>query len=225
MLRLINDVIKPWDELNDLLAQRFAHQPDLSDATRLASALAVAIKHQADHRGVSRNVIDAASGENRIMSDVADAAKHAKLRDPARNNKLDIAACFEWDGAGGFRFVRNAITIKHASAGDLDFMVVALGAIQCWMVHVGMTLTRNIVLKEGPAEFHPTAFLYYNPKYCVNMKQTRIQILKRLADGGYVPADAQVRVVIYEMGVVGPPRVAVTIRPPDRSSPPPTTAP
>lgn len=45
-LRLINDVVKPWEELNALLVQRFAFQPDLSDVTHLASALAVSIKHE-----------------------------------------------------------------------------------------------------------------------------------------------------------------------------------
>src|SRR5258706_9729579 len=85
-LRLINDVIKPWEELNSLLVQRLALQPDLSDITRLASALAVSIKHQADLRGVPRNAVDSASNENRIISDVADATKHGQLRDSSRNN-------------------------------------------------------------------------------------------------------------------------------------------
>lgn len=99
MLRLINDIVKPWEELNVLLVQRFAFQPDLSDVTRLASALAVSIKHQADLRGISRSVIDSASNENRIMSDVADAVKHGQLRDPSRNNRLDVVSWFEYSGA------------------------------------------------------------------------------------------------------------------------------
>jgi len=49
--RFVNDVVKPWDELNALLSQRYAFQPDLSDVTRLAGTLAVAIKHQADLAG------------------------------------------------------------------------------------------------------------------------------------------------------------------------------
>ena len=49
--RFVNDVVKPWDELNVLLSQRYAFQPDLSDVTRLAGTLAVAIKHQADLAG------------------------------------------------------------------------------------------------------------------------------------------------------------------------------
>ena len=93
--RLINDIVKPWEELNALLLQRFAFQPELSDVTRLASALAVSIKHQADLRGMSRSSVDSASKANRLMSDVADAAKHGQLRDPSRNNTLHVASCFE----------------------------------------------------------------------------------------------------------------------------------
>jgi hypothetical protein len=50
-LRFLNDVVKPWDELNALLAKRLALQPDLSDVTRLAGSLAVAIRHQVDTVG------------------------------------------------------------------------------------------------------------------------------------------------------------------------------
>src|SRR5262245_55800002 len=103
-LRLINDVVKPWEELNALLVQRFAFQPDLSDVTRFASALAVSIKHQVDLRGLSRSAVDSASSENRVMSDVADAAKHGQLRDPSRNNQLYVASCFEFARNRGFRF-------------------------------------------------------------------------------------------------------------------------
>jgi len=46
--RFLNDIVKPWDELNKLLGERLALQPDLSDVTRLAGALAVAIRHQVD---------------------------------------------------------------------------------------------------------------------------------------------------------------------------------
>lgn len=128
-LRLINNVIKPWEELNALLAERFAFQPDLSDVTRLASALAVSIKHQADQRGVSQSAVDSVSFENRLMSDVADAAKHGQLRDSARNNKLYVASCFEYAGTRGFRFIRNTVTIAHATSGEHDFMVTALSAL------------------------------------------------------------------------------------------------
>jgi hypothetical protein len=55
---LINDAVKPWDELNHLLAQPFAYRPDLSDITRLANSIAVVIKHMAEHHNAERNATD-----------------------------------------------------------------------------------------------------------------------------------------------------------------------
>ena len=67
--RFVNDVVKAWDELNALLSQRYAFQPDVSDVTRLAGALAVAVKHQADLAGhTDRSAIDAASLDNKPSS-------------------------------------------------------------------------------------------------------------------------------------------------------------
>lgn len=186
--RLINDIVKPWEELNALLLQRFAFQPELSDVTRLASALAVSIKHQADLRGMSRSSVDSASNANRLMSDVADAAKHGQLRDPSRNNTLHVASCFEYGAGRGFRFIRNAVSIAHATAGEVDFMDTALAASQYWMDILGFTLNRKLAVAEAADEFFPTAYLYFNPKYCINMKQTRLKFFEK-KDGNYRPVD------------------------------------
>ena len=50
-IRFLTYLVKPWDELNLLLSQRFAFQPDMSDVTRLAGSLAIATKHQAEVAG------------------------------------------------------------------------------------------------------------------------------------------------------------------------------
>lgn len=197
--RLINDVVKPWDELNALLVQRFAFQPDLSDVTRLASALAVSIKHQVDLRGISRSAVDSASDANRIMSDVADVAKHGQLRDPSRNNRLSVASCFEYAAGRGFRFIRNAISIEHATSGELDFMTTALAAAQYWMHFLAFTLNRKLAIAEASDEFFPSAYLYFNPKYCINMKQTRLKFFEK-KDGSYRPVDPpQVMFEVFEI--------------------------
>ncbi|MGH8727621.1 MAG: hypothetical protein ACREV9_05590 [Burkholderiales bacterium] len=200
-LRLINDVVKPWEELNTLLVQRFAFQPDLSDVTRLASALAVSIKHQADLRGASRSSVDKASGANRIMSDVADAAKHGRqLDNPSRNNTLYVASCFEYAAGRGFRFIRNSITVSHVSYGEVDFMATALEAAQYWIRVLGFSLNRNLAVFEGPDEFFPTAYLYFNPKYCINMSQTRLKFFEKQNDRNYRPFDPpEVRFEVFEI--------------------------
>lgn len=188
-LRLINDIIKPWEELNSLLVKRFAYQPDLSDVTRMASSLAVSIKHQADLRGVSQSTVDNASFENRLMSDVADAAKHGQLRNAARNNKLYVASYFQYAPTLGFRFIRNSLTIAHGSMGEHDFMVVSLAALRYWMNHIGFSLGRELAIAEGPNQFFPSAYLYFNPRYCINMTQTRLKFFEKLNDGSYQPID------------------------------------
>lgn len=199
-LRLINDVIKPWEELNALLVERFAFQPDLSDVTRLASSLAVSIKHQADLRGLPRSAVDSASFENRLLSDVADAAKHGQLRDPTRNNQLYVVACFEYSGPRGFRFIRTSVTIAHASLGEHDFMGTSLAALRYWMAHLGVSLNRELAVAEGPDEFFPSASLYFNPKFCINMSQTRLKFFEKQNDGTYRPIDPpQVRFELYEL--------------------------
>lgn len=199
-LRLINDVLKPWEELNGLLVQRFAFQPDLSDVTRLASSLAVSIKHQVDLRGISRNSVDSASDSNRIMSDVADAAKHGQLRDSSRNNTLHVASCFEYGAGRGFRFIRNSISINHATSGELDFMETALAATQHWMDGLRLSLNRKLAVAEAADEFFPTAYLYFNPKYCINMKQTQLKFFEKQKDGKYLPVDPpEVMFEIFEV--------------------------
>lgn len=197
--RFINDVVKPWDELNALLSNRYAFQPDLSDVTRLAGALAIAIKHQADLAGyMDRCQIDATSPENRLMSDVGDFWKHGPLRDPSRNNSLSVSAMFEYDSGRGFRFLRNGLLIEHTALGEHDFMRASLAAIRYWIVAHGLTLSWSGAVAEGPPEFHPNAFLHYDPRYCISMSTARFRFFARSAGGELVPTDPpEVRIEIH----------------------------
>jgi hypothetical protein len=197
--RFANDVVKPWDELNALLSERYAFQPDLSDVTRSAGALAVTIKHQADLAGCAdRSVIDAASLDNKLMSDVGDFWKHGRLRDSGRHNSLFVCAMFEYDPGRGFRFLRNALFIQHATLAEHDFMHTSLAAIRYWLTTKRIGLRWSGVVAEGPAEFYPTAFLHYDPKYCISMSSTRLRFFARSRGGYLVPTDPpKVRVEIY----------------------------
>jgi hypothetical protein len=123
------------------------------------------------------------------MSDVADAAKHGGLRDPSRNNTLHVASCFEYGVGRGFRFIRNAVSIEHVTFGELDFMATALAAAQYWIDVLGFTLNRKLAVAEAADEFFPTAYLYFNPKYCINMKQTRVKFFEKHKDGTYRPVN------------------------------------
>lgn len=182
-LQFLNNIVKPWDELSELLAQRYAFQPDLSDVTRMASSIAVEIKHWAERESIPRKTVDNESAENKLMSDVADVAKHVNLRDKSRSNSLYVAALFEGNAAGQFRFIRNAVFIEHASEGELDFMIVSNSAIKYWIPRSSPTLNWQGIVRESLVEFHPSAFLHYNPKYCINMSSTRLKFFTRLEDG------------------------------------------
>lgn len=197
--RFLTYIVKPWDELNHLLAQRYAFQPAMSDITRLAGVLAIAIKHQAEIAGISRTRTDKESNENRLMSDVADSWKHGKLNNPSRDNKLSVSSQFECDANNQFRFIRNIITVNHQTDGKFDFMEASRVAIQYWITKLTLSIDWQPSISEGPFEFHEEAFLYFNPKYQVRMKSMNLQIVKRNELNELIPYDsAEVRLAIYE---------------------------
>jgi len=185
----INDVVKPWDELNRLLARPFAYRPDVSDVTRLANAIAVALKHTAEHMGVGRGATDRASPGNMLMSDVADAWKHGgkKLDDPARHNEMAVLSRFEVSDDGEFRFLRNRIVIQHATVGNVDFMVNARNAIRYWLAKLNLHINWSGSLLEGPAVFGHVAVIYYDASQQLGMGSVRIETVRR-ADTGTVYA-------------------------------------
>lgn len=197
--RFLTNIVKPWDELNTLLSQRYAFQPEISDITRLAGSLSVAIKHQTEVAVVSRTKTDNESSENRLMSDVADAWKHGKLKDPKRNNYLSVGSQFECNENNRFRFIRNIVTIKHQTDGALDFMETSKVAIQYWINKLKIPISWNPSILVGAMEFHEEAYLFFNPKYQVSMGSINLQIVKRNNADQLIPYDSpEVRFAVYE---------------------------
>ncbi|MDO8778008.1 MAG: hypothetical protein Q7K57_56685 [Burkholderiaceae bacterium] len=198
-LKFLNDIAKPWDELNALLIERYAFQPDLSDVTTRVSAIATAIKHQVDILALDRGCkpkklqleVDAESDVARLMSDVSDAAKHVVLGEPVRQNSIFVAAMFEVNLEGHFRFLRNGVFIEHASLGRHDFMSTALSAIEYWSRKRTLNLAWSGEVREASIDFFPTAFLHFDPKYCINMSSTRIMYFCRDDAGNLQPFDPE----------------------------------
>lgn len=198
-IQFLTNIVKPWDELNVLLAQRLAFQPEISDVTRLAGALAVAIKHQPEAVKVDPKLVLGESPENRIMSDVGDAWKHGTLDIPARRNRLTVGAQFECNSENKYRFVRNVVTVHHASQGDLDFITTSGAAIAYWIGKLNLGINWQPKVAEGPAEFHDEAFLFFDPKYQISMSATNLRVVRRGVDGVLVPYDpSEVRFAVYE---------------------------
>lgn len=205
--RFLNDICKPFDELNALLVQRLAFEPELSDITRMAGSIAVSLRHIPEISGYSDKAIGAESADNKLMIDVADAWKHGSLRDPSRNNKLFVSAMFEWLPEKGFRFLRNGLTVVHATLGEHDFLKTALGAIQYWVQKLQFNISWKGEGKilEATEEYYPTAFLFYDARYCVSMKNTRFRFFSRTENGELAAVDPdEVRMEIYEKGETKP---------------------
>lgn len=205
--RFLNDICKPFDELNALLVQRYAFEPELSDITRMAGSIAVSLRHIPESAGYSDRAISNESSENRLIIDVADSWKHGSLRDPGRNSQLFVSAMFEWQPEKGFRFLRNGLAIVHSTLGEHDFLKTALGAIRFWIqkLPLGIAWKGSGKILEVPEEFHPTAFLFYDSRYCISMKNTRFRFFSR-AEGGELAAvdPSEVRMEIYEKGESNP---------------------
>lgn len=197
-LRFLNDITKPWDELNVLLAERLALQPDLSDVTRLAGALAVAIRHQVDAMGMKDAVVNAESIEHRIISDTADFWKHGSLRDTTRNNSFSTEAFFEYKPESGFSFIRNALIIDHASFGQHDFLHTSLAAIKYWIRKSGISTTWQGSIQENTTDFHPAAILKFDPSKCISMDQVRVGFFSKGKDGVWTKIDPpEVKFEVY----------------------------
>ena len=180
-LKFVNDIIKPWVELNDLLAQRYAFQPNLSDVTRMAASLALFISHYGEPKIMPKQTAQD-SVAMKMMRDVADSSKHFKLTDPARQCEIAVRAFFKVRDDGQCRFLRNAVLIDHATEGELDFMAVALDSIRYWIDRFGLEIQWAAQVKDAANEFYPTAWLDYEAKYCINLGSTNIRFLKR--EGG-----------------------------------------
>lgn len=205
--RFLNDICKPYDELNALLVQRLAFEPELSDITRMAGSIAVSLRHIPESEGYLDRAISNESIYKRLIIDVADSWKHGSLRDPSRNSKYFVSAMFEWQPERGFRFLRNGLAIVHSTLGEHDFLKTALGAIQFWIqkLQLGVVWKDLGKILEAPEEFHPKAFLFYDPQYCISMKNTRFRFFRRIENGELIAADPDtVRMEIYEKGVAEP---------------------
>lgn len=200
-IRFINDILKPWDELTDLLAKPYAYEPGLNDIIRMAGNLAITIKHQCDLERENRKTIDQLSPENKIMSDVADKVKHHKLRNKTRENQLYAVAAFECEETGNkFKFLRTIIYVEYFDGRKFDFINVAAEAIKFWITHLNLNISRPLNIKLYNNDFQDDAILYYNPLKCIHMNSTRIQTYRRNSNGDLELFNPKnVRLALYKM--------------------------
>ena len=197
--RFINDIVKPWDELNSLLCENFALQPDLSDITRLAGGIAVSIRHQVDFSTLNDRQANEICAAHRIISDAGDYWKHGSLRKKERNSPITVSAAFEFSEPLGFRFIRNMIFVEHKSLGAHDFMEVSATAIKFWINQHNININWQGAVLESRYAFEPTARLGFNQKYCISMSNVQLRFLQKDSNGAYTPVDPpEVKFEVYE---------------------------
>jgi hypothetical protein len=198
-VKFINNILKPWGELNDLLAKQYAYEPGLSDIIRMAGNLAIALKHQCDLEKENRKTIDSVSPENKIMSDIADMVKHHKLRDKTRENKLYAVAAFECL-EDKFKFLRTIIYVEYSDGRKYDFINIAVKAINFWIRHSELNISKTLCIALCGNDFQDNAVLYYNPSKCIHMQSTRIQTYRKNESGNLELFDHKnIKLVLYEI--------------------------
>ncbi|MEZ8026118.1 hypothetical protein [Enterovibrio norvegicus] len=197
--RFINDIIKPWDELNSLLAHQYAFQPDLSDITRLAGNIAVSIRHQVDFAELNDKQANKLSLAHQVICDAGDYWKHGSLRKEERNCPITVAAAFEYTENGKFRFLRNIVTLTHKSLGESDFLETSAIAAKFWISQHGFNIEWSGTPTCAPQKFEQAARLKFDPRYCINMSSTQIKFFKKVGGGQFIPFDPpEVRFELYE---------------------------
>ena len=197
VLKFLNDVIKPWDDLNKNLIIPYAVEPETSNFTRLASALAISIKHQPEKSDLSEPRTGKEKKAYLILSDLADSEKHGVLRKSKRQCNISIASAFEYK-ENKFSFLRNIIFINHASFGEVDFIEESLRIIKYWVKEYEGKISWNEKIKFSSQNFQDKASLIYSSEHCLSMSKTRVIILKRNHKGLLEPfAPPEVRLFIY----------------------------
>jgi hypothetical protein len=185
--RFLNDVIKPFDELNEALLKAYVYEPSINDVVRMAGNLASAINHQYDFekvygKSISRNELENESSENKVISDVANMTKHYELSKKDRENSLSTASAFECRGEE-FKFLRTIIRVEYNDGRTFDFMEQALLAINFWMTRRNFKLTREIKISEMSGEFEEKAVLRYEPSKSIMMNKCNVNFFRRNENG------------------------------------------
>lgn len=193
--RLINNLVKPWEELNILLSKPFALQPEECDYLVKVEALCVAVSHYPEHLGMIRKNVDNASEANKKITDIADASKHKKLSSDSRNNYLRISCDFEFrennanEDNTEFRFLRNTVTAYHNTYGELDVMLVLRDAIRYLLSLENVEIPKFGNIMEGLGDFLPKVYLEYDGSLGVVMNDFQVRFMTINTKGVHMLGD------------------------------------
>jgi hypothetical protein len=129
ILSFATEIVRPWEELNRELSKHYSVSPQHSVFLNKAYALAISLKHIAEAKtGLKSPELNSLSESYKLISDLADTKKHGKRDNPNREYTITTSSLYErkFENIVLVRFLRNAITIHHATTdAKKDFMECA----------------------------------------------------------------------------------------------------
>ena len=186
--KLLNDILKPWDELNERLSMPYCVEPELSSITKMATDIATSISHFGENsKTEKREDTGKNCSSNQLMIDIADMSKHGTLRNTNRENKINVVSSFEYIDLSNYIFLRNKIIIEHNTYGESDFMEKSLNAILYWASKLTLNIKRELTIKNNTQSEKAT--LTFNPKYCIHAEKATYNFQKRNESGILVDFD------------------------------------
>lgn len=156
VLSFTTEIIRPWEELNHELSKHYSVSPQHSVFINKAHAIAVALKHFSEANGQAKSAeLNPLSESYGIISDLADTKKHGKRDNPARECRISTGSLYErkFDKIVLVRFLRNAITIEHATFGKRDFMETAKDCALFLIAHLNLPINWKPVVFNNDEKF------------------------------------------------------------------------
>lgn len=175
----INDIVKPWNDFNEILSKPYAVQPDLSDFTSRVNNLSIAISHFYEKTEGKRK-------NKSLFNDIADTAKHGVLRVEERTTETKVGSCFLCNEEDKFCFLRNIPFINYVKNKDeeFDFMTESLKEIEAIFLNSGLKIKKELkIIEVLDGNFKDEASLKFNENYCVSAKSTNIRFYIKDIDG------------------------------------------
>ena len=191
MLRFKTTILKPWDDLCELLIRQVVFQTEMGSPIAKAGDLAVAIKHLPEIYPQFRGDFKAESVDFKLIDDVADGWKHGSnsLKNRDRRHNINVQSVFEVsEDDRKFKFIRSTLLVDHATHGVFDFLEVSSSAIKYWIAKAGVHSDWVGEVKVANSEYEPKAVLYHESSLQLELENATLHVVKNI-NGVMVPYD------------------------------------
>lgn len=181
------EIIDKWESLNALLGEQFAHDPNDVLLIRHAGRLAGSIRQFAETAGLDSKDAVVESPDLAVICEAADSKQAGLFASASKKNILSIAAHYEADGNGKYKFLRNVITVESRSAGKRDLLDAARLAAQFLVRRLSIDINWKPEISVSKALFHTEVVLQIGPNAKDNRTAVNIQFVKRGPNGAFEP--------------------------------------